>query len=135
MGVKRFLVVPLLFVLSCKPPTPTEQMDDIVSWVGTAGMLGDAWLRHTTPDKYTRQTLELSDQFLLQIGSDLKSRLPPAVDSAVLDSAITRSRFHIAQMARLVEEKNAPDFTKQLDSLRMYQRLVKQLSDSIESSQ
>jgi hypothetical protein len=133
--VKRFLVVPLLFVLACKPPTPTEQMDDIVSWVGTAGMLGDAWLRHTTPDKYTRQTLELSDQFLLQIGSDLlKSPLPPAVDSAVLDSAITRSRFHIAQMARLVEEKNAPDFTKQLDSLRMDQRLVKRLSDSIESS-
>lgn len=136
MGVKRFLVALLLLAIACKPPTPAEQLDDILSWVGTAGMVGDAWLRHTTPDKYTRQTLELSHQFLLRTGSELlKSPLPAAIDSAVLDSAIARSRFHIARMATLVEEKNSPDFTKQLDSLRLDQMVVKRLSDAIESSQ
>jgi hypothetical protein len=133
--VKRSLVVPLLFMLACKPPTPAEQMDSIVSWVSTAGMAGDAWLRHTTPDKYTRQTLELSNQTLLQIGGELLESPRPVVDSAVLAGVLTRSRFHIAQMARLVEQKNAPDFKTQLDSLRVDQRLIKQLSDSIESSQ
>jgi hypothetical protein len=132
--VKRFLVVPVLLAAACKPPTPAEQMDATLSWVSTAGMVGDAWLRHTTPDKYTRQTLELSDQTLLQIGSDLLKSPPPALDAAVLDSAITRSRFHIARMAHLVAEKDAPDFKTQLDSLRLEERLVKQLSDSVEAS-
>jgi hypothetical protein len=133
--VKRSLALPLLFVLACKPPTPAEQMDAVVSWVSTAGMAGDAWLRHTTPDKYTRQALELSNQHLLEIGAELRKSPPPAIDSAVLDSVLTRSRFHIARMARLVEDKDAPDFKTQLDSLRTDQRLVKQLSDRVESTQ
>jgi hypothetical protein len=133
--VKRSIVLPLLFVLACKPPTPDEQMDAAVSWVSTAGMAGDAWLRHTTPDKYTRQTLELSGQQLLEIGTELRKSPPSAIDGAVLDSVIARSRFHIAEMARLVENKNSPDFRTQLDSLRADQRLIKQLSDSVESAQ
>jgi hypothetical protein len=38
-------------------------------------------------------------------------------------------------MARLVEAKNSPAFLSQLDSLRLDEKLVKQLSDSIESKQ
>lgn len=109
-------------------------MDAALSWVSTAGMAGDAWLRHTTPDKYTRQTLDLSSQTLQQISRDLLESPPSTVDSAVLDSAFTRSRSSISSMARLVEQKNAPDFRAQLDSLRQDQKLVKQLADSIEAS-
>src|SRR3954468_8232040 len=119
MPAKRFSVLTLLFAIACKTPTPAEQMDAIVSWVSTAEMAGDAWLRHTTPDKYTSQTLELSHRKLLQIGTELRGSAPPVVDTAGFDSALTRSRGHIARMARLVEEKNAPDFTRQLDSLRI----------------
>jgi hypothetical protein len=36
-------------------------------------------------------------------------------------------------MARLINAKDAPDFARQLDSLRANQQIVKQLSDSIES--
>jgi len=110
-------------------------MDSIQSWLATAGMAGDAWLRHTTPDKYSRQTLELSQQTLLQISSDLLKSPPHSVDSATLDSVLTRSRSRVAQMARLIEEKDAPDFARQLDSLRVDQKIIKQLSDSIESGQ
>lgn len=109
-------------------------MDAALSWVSTAGMAGDAWLRHTTPDKYTRQTLDLSDQTLLQIGRDLRKSPPAAIGNAMIDTALTRSRSHIARMAHLVVEKNAPDFRTQLDSLRQDQKLVKQLADSIEAS-
>lgn len=133
--MKRSLVLPLLFALACKPPTPAEQMDSIISWLSTAGLAGDAWLRHTTPDRYTRQTLELSNQQILELGTELHKSPPPVIDGANLDSVLTRSRFHIAQMARLVEDKNSPDFKTQLDSLRADQRLIKQLSDSVESTQ
>jgi|SRR5215208_379451 len=135
MHAKRFLVVPLLLLMACKPPTPAEQMQSVVSWLGTAGMVGDAWLRHTTPDKYTRQTLELSHETLLQIAADLLKSPPTSIDTATLDSVLSRSRARIAQMARLVEAKDAPSFTSQLDSLRADEKIVKAFSDSVESKQ
>jgi hypothetical protein len=135
MRLKRFLVVPLLFLAACKPPSPAEQMDSAISWLATAVMTGEAWLRHTTPDKYTRQTLELSHDTLLQISDDLLKSPPSGIDTASLDSVLTRTRGHIAQMARLVEAKNSPAFLTQLDSLRAGERIVKQLSDSSEPKQ
>jgi hypothetical protein len=38
-------------------------------------------------------------------------------------------------MARLIEAKDAPAFGRQLDSLRVDEKIIKQLSDSIQSSQ
>ena len=110
-------------------------MDSIQSWLATAEMVGEAWLRHTTPDKYSRQTLHLSQETLLQISSDLLKSPPHSVDSATLDNVLTRSRAHVARMAQLIGEKDAPDFARQLDSLRADQKIIKQLSDSIESGQ
>ena len=132
--MKRFLVVPLLLAVGCKPPTPAEQMDSIVSWVSTAKMAGDAWLRHTTPDKYTRQTLELSDQMLLQTGSDLLESRPPTIDSAAFDRALTSTRFNIAEMARFIEEKDAGKFQQPFDSVGIYLKVMKQFSDSTRAS-
>ena len=133
--MRRLAVLSVLAALACKPPTPTEQMDSIVSWLGTAGMAGEAWLKHTTPDKYTSQTLELSHDSLLDIGSGLFKSLPAGIDSASLDSALTRSSEHIGLMAKLVEQKNSPDFHTLLDSLYADEKLVKQFADSIEAKE
>jgi hypothetical protein len=135
MRMKRLLIISVVTVTACKSPTPAEQMDSIQSWLATAEMVGEAWLRHTTPDKYSRQTLELSRETLRQISTDLLKSPPHSVDSASLDSILTRSRMNVAQMAHLIQAKDAPDFGRQLDSLRADQKLVKQLSDSIESRQ
>jgi hypothetical protein len=135
MRAIRSLLIAVALATACKSPTPADQMDSILSWVGTAGMTGEAWLRHTTPDKYSMQTLQLSSETILQISTQLLKSPPSSVDSSALDSTITRTREHIAQMARLIEAKNSPAFARQLDSLRADQKLVKQLSDSIEASQ
>jgi hypothetical protein len=135
MRVKRLLVISVVAVAACKSPTPAEQIDSIQSWLATAAMVGETWLRHTTPDKYSRQTLELSHGTLVQTSRDLLKSPPRSVDSAALDSVLTSSRGHVAQMARLIKAKDAPDFARQLDSLRADQKIVKQLSDSIESRQ
>ncbi|MFL5637658.1 MAG: hypothetical protein ACJ79F_13180 [Gemmatimonadaceae bacterium] len=110
-------------------------MDSVISWLGTAGMAGDAWLRHTTPDKYTRQTLDLAHQTMQRTADDLLKSPPSAVDSATLDSALTSARTHVAKMARLVDAKDAPDFRRELDSMRAAEKFVKQLADSIEEKQ
>jgi hypothetical protein len=130
MRLKRPLVLAITLLGACKPPTPEEQMDSIKSWLATSEMVAEGWLRHSTPDKYTRQTLELSNAALVQLSTDLLAPLPPAVDSAMLD-ALARSRRHIDQMARLIEAKNSPDFRRQLDSLRADEKIVKQISDDM----
>jgi hypothetical protein len=135
MHMKRLLVISVAIVAACKSPTPKEQIDSIQSWLGTAVMVGDAWLRHTTPDKYSRQTLELSHQTLVKISSDLLKSPPPSIDSAALDGVLTRSRARVAKMAQLIAAKDAPDFTRQLDSLRAEEKIVKQLSDSLPTGQ
>jgi hypothetical protein len=132
---KRFCVIGVVFLWACKPPTPAEQMDSILSWVGTAGMVGEAWLRHTTPDTYSRQTLELSGKTLQKISKKLLESPPPSVDSAKLDDALTQTRATVAKMAQLIEAKDAPHFALQLDSLRAQQKIVKKLADSVESAQ
>jgi hypothetical protein len=135
MRVKRFLVISVVILAACNSPTPAEQMDSIQSWLATAEMVGQGWLRHTTPDKYSRQTLELSHETLVQIASDVLKSPPHSVDSAALDRALTKSRSDVARMARLIQAKDAPDFARQLDSLRVDEKIVKQFSDSIESRQ
>jgi hypothetical protein len=133
--MRRPAVLSLLFALACKPPSATEQMDSVISWLGTAGMTGEAWLRHTTPDKYTRQTLELTHNSLIDIGTGLFKALPPGIDSASVDSALSRSTGHVATMARLVDQKNSPDFRTVLDSLYSDEKIVKQIADSVEAKQ
>jgi hypothetical protein len=135
MRAKRPFVLSVILVAACKSPTPVEQMDSVQSWLGTAAMTGDAWIRRTTPDTYSRQTLELSSENVLELSRQLLRSPPTAIDSASLDHALTGSRRRIARMARLIEEKNAPEFTRQLDSLRADQRIVKQLADRIEPKQ
>lgn len=106
-------------------------MDSIQSWLATAQMAGEAWLRRTTPDKYTRQTLELSRETLFKISNNLLASLPPATDSAALDSLLVRSRGRVDKMARSIAARNAPEFARQLDSLRADEKLVKARSESM----
>jgi hypothetical protein len=135
MRAKRLLLVSLILAAACRPPSPTEQLDSVLSWIGTAEMAGEAWLRHSTPDTYTRQTLELSHETLAKISIDLLESPPAQTDTAALDNALTSSRGRIARMAELITARNAPNFTRELDSLRADEKVLKKLSDSIDSKQ
>jgi hypothetical protein len=48
---------------------------------------------------------------------------------------LTRSRGRVAQMARFVEARNSPAFSRELDSLRADEKIVKQFADSLEHRQ
>lgn len=135
MRIKRLLVLSLIFATACKPPTPAEQMESARSWIGTAWMAGSAWLRHTAPDTYTRQTLELSHEKLGHLADDLLKAPPPGADSASLNSVLARSRKRIARLEALITAKNAPGFARELDALRADQRLVKRISDGMEPNE
>jgi hypothetical protein len=121
--------------MACKPPTPADQMNSVMSWLGTAEMAGEAWLRHSSPDRYTRKTLQLSHDKLVDIAGDLLESPLPGIDTAALDTVLTRSRERISQMARLMEAKNSPAFARQLDLLRADEQILRQVADSAESKQ
>lgn len=110
-------------------------MQTIVSWLSTADMAAQAWVNHTTPEKYTRQTLLLSEETIRQTAQELLKSPPAGIDSTSLDSLLTGSSGRIAQMARLIEVRNAPDVIRELDSLRREKAVAKDLADKLEKSE
>ena len=130
MRLKGFLAGPLLFLIACKQPTTAEKLDSVRSWLETAGMAADAWMHHTTPDRYTRQTLELSHKTLAQLAADLRKSPTPGIDTALLDTVLTRSGARLTEMARLVQTRNSPGLRGQLDSLRAEETIIRRLADA-----
>jgi hypothetical protein len=121
--------------VGCKSPTADEQMDNVRSWLATADMAAQAWLNHTTPEKYTRQTLELSRENVQQMADGLKKSPAPGVDSHSLDSLLTRSSSRVDRMATLVTSRNSPALRIELDSLRIEERSVHDIAERLKSGQ
>jgi hypothetical protein len=136
-GSRRWTALLLLSALAtgCKSPTPAEQMQTILSWMSTADMAAQAWVNHTTPEKYTRQTLQLSEETIRQTADDVLKSPLAGVDTSALDSLLARSSGRIAQMARLVEGRNSPDVIRELDSLRVEKSAVKNIADKLEKAE
>jgi hypothetical protein len=122
-------------LVGCRTPTPGEQLDGVRSWLATADMAAQAWVNHTTPEKYTRQTLELAQQSVEQIAAELLQSPPSGVDSASLDSLLTRSTRRIDRMARLVTSRNSPEVRIDLDSLRIEENAVHEIAERLKSAQ
>ena len=110
-------------------------MDNVRSWLATADMAAQAWLNHTTPDTYSRQTLELSGDNVRQMADGLKKSRAPGLNSHSLDSVLTRSSTRVDRMATLVTSRNAPGLRIELDSLRVDERTVHEIAERLKSGQ
>lgn len=116
-----------------KTPSEKEAVGEMVSWIGTAEMASQAWLNHTTFDRYTRETLTLSARMLDRQSEQLNQSAPN--HSAALDSAITGIGHSITTIAALIAARDAPNVEAQLDSLRAGKKIVLAVSDSLENRQ
>lgn len=116
-----------------KTSAEKEVVGEMVSWIGTADMASQAWLNHTTFDRYTRETLALSAQMLDRQSEQLKRSAPN--HSAALDSALTDIEHSITTIAALIAARDAPSVEAQLDSLRAGKKIVLAVSDSLENRQ
>jgi hypothetical protein len=103
--------------------------------MATADMAGQAWVNHTAPEKYTRQTLELSRQTLQTTADQLLQSPPPEMDTAALHRLLRVSGDRIAQMARFVQSRNAPAVSAQLDTLRAETQTVGQIADRTKAAE
>lgn len=124
----------LLFFAGCsKPPSEKDVVDSMVSWIGTGDMAAQSWLNHTTFDRYTRETLELSSKMLDEQSRQLRDIAPS--HSPALDSAVTNARNAMSGIAGLIAANDAPDVPARLDSLRAAKKVVLAASDSLEKQQ
>lgn len=105
----------------------------MVSWAGTADVASQAWLNHTTFDRYTEQTLELSAQMLSKQADQLSESTPR--HSPGIDSAVAAARRSMLEIARLIRANDAPDAQVELDSLRAAKRQILAESDRLNSKQ
>lgn len=125
-----FLAVLFFFAGCSKPPSEKDVVNSIISWISTGDMAAQAWLNHTTFDRYTRQTLELSSK-TLDDQSKLLSDVAPT-HPASLDSAVSSARRAMTDIANLVAANDAPDVAPRLDSLRAAKKIVLAIADSLE---
>ncbi len=142
LNKRRVIVMSFVAVLAgCKAPDPAKELDSTLSWVATAGLAAQAWLNHTTPESYTRQTLELSRSTLEEQLDPLLKAIadePPSekTASAFRNSAPAISRLvrhasaTIGRMAVLVTARDAPSLQKELTSLRADESSLKSIADS-----
>jgi hypothetical protein len=97
-------------------------------------MTAQAWLNHTTPEKYTRQTLELSGESIRKTAGELMKSPPASIDSASLDSVLTGGSDRIARIDTLVTNRDAPRVRLELDSLRIEEKTVRGITDRLKSA-
>lgn len=132
MTARRTRVVIGIFLVCAgcsKPPSEKDVVHSMISWMGTGDMAAQAWLNHTTFDRFTRQTLELSSRMLDGQARQLAQAAP--AHSAALDSAVTNARRAMADIARLVAANDAPDVLPNLDSLRAAKKVLLAAGDSL----
>lgn len=123
----------LLATACSKPPSEKDVVNSMISWIGTGDMAAQAWLNHTTFDRYTRETLELSSKMLDEQSDQLKSVAP--AHPASVDSAVTDAKRAMSEIADLVAANDAPDVAPKLDSLRAAKKVVLAVGDSLEKQQ
>ncbi|MHC5850659.1 hypothetical protein [Nostoc sp.] len=104
----------LALLASCSAKTSAEDMDketqNISSWVATANMVGDAWIRDVVPNKYAEQTLKKAQQELqkekekideIKLSKDVSEH-----DKSILLAEVLKLGNKTEEISRAVAQKN-----------------------------
>ena len=133
----------LTFLASCSGKTSVEDMEketqDISSWVATANMVGNAWLRNVVPNKYAEQTLKKATEELRKEKDKIdKIKLSKDVtehDKSRLLAEIIQLGNKIEEMSRYVGQKNRSEVQQKLGELAVEERSLNKLKKSSKANQ
>lgn len=122
----------LLLASACsRKPDPAETLKSVSSWLATASMAGDAWVVHSTPNPFTRNTLRRARLTVADEQEILFTKAVPPVDTASLRVSLDRAKNTLARMEQLIDAKDAMQFPPALALLKADAERVKKMSDSI----
>ncbi|MEH1839434.1 MAG: hypothetical protein V7L20_11825 [Nostoc sp.] len=125
----------LTLLASCSGKTSVEDMEkqiqDISSWVATANMIGDAWLRNVVPNKYAEQTLKKATEELRKEKEKIdKIKLSKDVtkhDKSQLLAEVIQFANKVEEMSRYVGQKNRSEVQQKLGELAIEERSLNKL--------
>ncbi|WP_375506968.1 hypothetical protein [uncultured Nostoc sp.] len=133
----------LTLLASCSGKSSVEDMEketkNISSWVATANMVGDAWIRHVVPNKYAEQTLKKSTEELRKEKDKIdKIKLSKDVtehDKSLLLAEVIQITNKTEEMSRAVGEKNRLEVRQKLGELAAEERSLNKLKKSSKANQ
>ena len=131
--INCLLIVTLL--ASCSDKTSAEDMDKdtlcVSSWVGTANMVGDAWMRGAVPNKYAEQTLKRATEELRKEKEKIdKIKLSQDIsedDKSVLLAEVLQLANKTEEMSKAVAKKNYSEVRQKLGELTVEKRSLNKL--------
>ncbi|WP_298907384.1 hypothetical protein [uncultured Nostoc sp.] len=131
--INCLLIVTLL--ASCSGKTSAEDMDketeSVSSWVATANMVGDAWIRGAVPNKYAEQTLKRATEELrkekekideIKLSKDVNKH-----DKSVLIAEVFQLANKTQEMSKAVAQKNRSVVRQKLGELAAEKRSLNKL--------
>ncbi|MEH1944887.1 MAG: hypothetical protein V7L01_32370 [Nostoc sp.] len=129
--INCLLILTLLASYSGK--TSVEDMDketqNISSWLATANMVGDAWIRDVVPNKYAEQTLKRATQELgkekekiekIKLSKDVTER-----DQSLLLAEVLQLANKTEEISRDVVQKNRSAVQQKLGELAAEKLMLK----------
>ena len=131
--INCLLIVTLL--ASCSGKTSAEDIDketeSVSSWVATANMVGDAWIRGAVPNKYAEQTLKRATEELrkekekideIKLSKDVSKH-----DKSVLIAEVFQLANKTQEMSKAVAQKNRSVVRQKLGELAAEKRSLNKL--------
>lgn len=125
----------LTLLASCSSKNSAEDMDketqSVSSWVATANMVGDAWIRGAVPNKYAEQTLERATEELQKEKNKIdKIKLSKDVSEhnrSLLLAEVLQLANKIEEMSRAVAKKNNSEVQQKLGELAVEKQALNKL--------
>ncbi|MHC5758640.1 hypothetical protein [Nostoc sp.] len=125
----------LALLASCSAKTSAEDMDketqNVSSWVATANMVGDAWIRDVVPNKYAEQTLKKAQQELQKekekIDEIKLSKDVSEDDKSILLAEVLKLGNKTEEISRAVAQKNRSAVRQKLIELAAEKRSLNKL--------
>ncbi|MEH2274027.1 MAG: hypothetical protein V7K40_04240 [Nostoc sp.] len=125
----------LTLLASCSSKTSAENIDKdtlcVSSWVATANLVGDAWMRGAVPNKYAEQTLKRATEELQKekekIDEIKLSKEVSEHDKSVLVAEVFQLANKTEEMSRAVGQKNRSAVRQKLGELAAEKRSLNKL--------
>ncbi|MCC5643817.1 hypothetical protein LC607_12845 [Nostoc sp. CHAB 5824] len=125
----------LTLLSSCSGKTSVEDMDketqNISSWVATANMVGDAWIRDAVPNKYAEQTLKKATEELQKekdkIDNINLSKDVTEHDKSLLLAEVLQLANKTEEMSKAIVQKNRSAVRQKLRELAAEKRSLNKL--------
>ncbi|MEH2011883.1 hypothetical protein [Nostoc sp.] len=125
----------LTLLVSCTGKTSAEDIDketqSVSSWVATANMVGDAWIRGAVPNKYAEQTLKKATEELrkekekideIKLSKDVSKH-----HKSVLIAEVFQLANKTQEMSKAVAQKNRSVVRQKLGELAAEKRSLNKL--------